>query len=71
MHVVVHQNGGCVSDDDDDYDDDDDDDGDDDVDGGDGLPIVGELVVVSGHREKTVPKLTANCFAESQNLGGC
>ena len=31
-------------------------------------PWLGDLLVaVSGHRETTVPKLIANCFAEIQN----
>ena len=31
--------------------------------------MVGDLVVVCGHRETTVPKLIANCLAETQNWG--
>ena len=34
--------------------------------------MVGDLLmVVSGHKEKTVPKLIANCSAEIQDWGRC
>ena len=52
--------------DDDDHDRDDDDDHDDD-DHDHGYPMVGDLVVASGHREKTALKLIAIYVAEIQN----
>ena len=45
---------------------------DDDDDDDDGKLMVGDLLgVVSGHRDTTVPKLIANCFAEIRNWGRC